>query len=121
VYTIYGPDAAFPDVAPSWDKKLIRTSETGNVSHPIGAILVIDPTHRGAMRLDRLERKEGWKQLMAHAYTARLPDPVMAGKLFSMTTQLADRVAMYSFSPPAIEDCGELGAFLEDSLEAHLQ
>ncbi|MEA2238292.1 MAG: hypothetical protein QOC81_3016 [Thermoanaerobaculia bacterium] len=121
VRALYGADRALPDLAPSWDKKLIRTSESENTAHQIGAILVIESKHRGALRLERMERKEGWKRLMAHSYTARLPDPAMSAKILTMTTRLADRVPVYSFSPPSIEDSDGLGAFLESSLAEHLQ
>jgi hypothetical protein len=111
---LYGSAAAFPDRAPSWDKKLVRVDATAG-ARPIGAILFLDP-ERGAMRLERLAPRDGWTLLIAEAYTARLPGDAMARKIFETTSALADSVPMYRFFPPHLASSHDLGTFLEREL-----
>lgn len=114
VRALYGDDAAFPDRAPSWDKKLITVDAMEGEPRPIAAILFLDPRRGPAPRLEPLSAKEGWLQLMANVYTARLPGREMAIKIFTTTTSLAAQTPMYVFTPPALESSDGLGAFLED-------
>jgi hypothetical protein len=112
---LYGADAAFPDRAPSWEKKVVRVNDSSG-THEIGAILFLDAAERGSEpRLERLEPRAGWLRLIADAYTVRLPDPEMATKIFDVTSALADCVPMYTFAAPPIG--APLGAFLERELE----
>jgi hypothetical protein len=120
---LHGSAAAFPDRAPSWGKKMISIAPA-DLGGPreIGAILLLEHEDRNAVaRLARLAPREGWQRLIAEAYTARLPDPPMARKIFEVTSALADAVAMYSFVAPSIAASDGLGTFLERGLEESLQ
>jgi hypothetical protein len=117
---LYGAGAAFEDRAPSWEKKVVRVSDTDG-AYEMGAILFLAAAQRGAApRLERLEPRAGWLRLIADAYTVRLPDPEMATRIFDVTSALADRVPMYSFTPPPLEAPEGLGAFLERALSEPL-
>lgn len=118
---IYGAEAILTDHAPSWEKKVIPSGDPGTAPLEIGAILFLEPDDHRTTRLDRLAPREAWKRLMAHSFTARLPDPWMAARLLERTTQLAGRVPVYSFSPPPIAESGGLGALLEQALEEQLR
>ena len=62
---------------------------------------------------------------MANAFTARLPDEGlpgrMADRIFTVLASVADSVPAYSFTPPLIESAKPLGAWIENALEAELQ
>lgn len=121
VRALYGDETAFPDRAPSWDKKLIAFDAAETESRPIAAILFLDATRGPAPRLEPLTQKEGWLRLMANVYAARLPGREMAIKVFKVTTSLAARIPMFAFSPPAIPSSDGLGAFLESALREELR
>jgi hypothetical protein len=110
---LYGSAAAFPDRAPSWDKKLL-TVDPGE-AREIGAVLFLDG-RRAEPELRRIDAREGWQRLIAEAPTARLPGPEMERKIFEATSALADRVPMYAFHPPPAGGATALGAWLEKEL-----
>lgn len=120
--SLYGSAAAaFPDRAPSWDKKIVPVEDAG-APRAVAAILFLDSESRGAEpRLARLTPREGWQRLMSCAFTARLPDEAMSRRIFESTAGLADGVAMYSFAPPLRGASGELGAWLERALAEPLR
>jgi len=122
VNALYGPGAAFPDRAPSWDKKMVAIAGTrmDSHAHPIAAVLFLERRGEGP-RLERLGAKDSWMRLIAHSYTARLPDRSMAASILNMTTALANRVPASAFSAPSILNCAGLGAFLERELAGHLR
>jgi len=112
---LYGSAAAFPDRAPSWEKKIVRVTPADG-EREIAAILMVE---RGdTPRLERLAPRDGWERLIAAAYTAPLPDPAMREKIFHVTTALADQVPLYAFVPPPIAEPEGLGALLERELFA---
>jgi hypothetical protein len=124
---LYGSAAAFPDRAPSWEKKILRVDTRGPAARGtagqrptpqrIGAILFLDPSERGATpRLERVTPRDGWTRLIAEAYTARLPSEAMARTIFEATSALADRIPTYRFFAPALASSAGLGAFLEREL-----
>jgi hypothetical protein len=115
---LYGSAAAFPDRAPSWDKKMIRTSDASG-AHEIAAVLFLE-AHTGAASLQRLDPRAGWLRMMASAPAARVPGELMERKIFETTSALADHVPMYAFSPPPLADAETLGPFLERELAEHL-
>lgn len=117
--TLYGSSAAFPDRAPSWDKKVVRTDVVDR-PHEIATILFLEPM-ADTPRLQRLSPKDGWLRLMANAYTARLPDPPMSQKIFDATSTLADRVPMFALTPPPLTTARALPDFLERELDAWLR
>lgn len=119
VGALYGQEAIFPDRAPSWDKKMIGV-DSEETPREIAAILFLARGDR-PMHLERLAPKEGWRRLIAHAYTARLPGAEMARRILDRTTSLAERVPMFSFAPPPMSDAQTLGAFLERALEERLR
>ena len=113
---LYGSSTAFPDRAPSWDKKVISGGDAGP-ARPVGAVLFIDPALRDeGPRLQRLEARAGWEQLLSCVFTVRLPDNSMAPVIFDTTASLANSVPMYMFTPPLLESSKELGAWLEAAL-----
>jgi hypothetical protein len=116
---LYGSAAAFPDRAPSWDKKLVRVDV---VERPreIAAILFLEAAS-DTPRLTRLAPKEGWLQLIANAYTARLPDPEMSRTIFEATSALADRVPTFTFAPPHLSTPNALPELLERELAEWLR
>jgi hypothetical protein len=113
VEALYGPAGAFPDRAPSWEKKMVAVAPAD--SCPIGAILFLEE-RADSPRIERLAPRDGWQRLMADTYTSRLPDPRMARRIFEQTSALADRIPMFAFSPPPLAASQELGAFLERAL-----
>lgn len=117
--SLYGSAAAFPDRAPSWDKKVVRV-ETVDRPHEIAAILFLDGAAENP-RLERLASREGWQRLMANAYTARLPDPEMSRRIFEATSALADRVPMFAFAPPPLATPEALPSFIERELAEWLR
>jgi hypothetical protein len=123
VAALYGAGAEFPDRAPSWDKKIVSTVREGmeTRSYEIAAVLFLQPRIESGPRLERLDATEAWKRLIANSYTARLPDRSMSRSILDMTTALADRVAMYTFSAADLAAAGDAGAFLERSLAEHLR
>src|SRR5688500_8998309 len=112
---LYGSAAAFPDRAPSWDKKVLRVDDAPETPHEIAAILFLE-TRRDSIRLETLDARTGWTRLIADAPTARLPDPVMERKIFEVTSALADRVPMFTFTPPPLDATDTLRLFLEREL-----
>jgi hypothetical protein len=114
---LYGSAAAFPDRAPSWDKKLV-TVPTAAGAHPIAAILVLEK-RGGEPQLRRLDPREGWKRLMAEVPTVRLPGAEQ--KIFDATSTLADRVPVYAFVAPPFEASSTIGVFLERELAEWLR
>lgn len=119
VESLYGPEAVFPDRAPSWDKKVVRVADVER-AYEIAAILFLDGAAE-TPRLERLPPKEGWLRLIANAYTARLPDAEMSRKIFDATSALADRIPMFSFSPPLLARPEALPAFIERELAEWLR
>jgi hypothetical protein len=117
--SLYGSAAAFPDRAPSWDKKVVCV-ETVERPHEIAAILFLDGAAANP-QIERLAPKEGWLRLIANAYTARLPDPEMSHRIFDETSALADRVPMFSFAPPLLATPEALPAFVERALAEWLR
>jgi hypothetical protein len=117
--SLYGSAAAFPDRAPSWEKKVVRVEDVER-SHEIAAILFLDGASE-TPRLERLAPKEGWLRLIANAYTARLPDAAMSTKIFDATSALADRIPMFSFAPPLLAKPEALPALLERELAEWLR
>jgi hypothetical protein len=117
--TLYGSSAAFPDRAPSWDKKIVRTDIVDR-PHEIAAILFLEP-RSDIPRLQTLAPKDGWLRLIANAYTARLPDPEMSRKIFDATSALADRVPLFSLTPPPLTTARTLPDFLERELDEWLR
>jgi hypothetical protein len=111
---LYGTANTFPDRAPSWDEKIVPLADgDAGGTHPIAAILFLEGNERTpAPRIERLTPADGWRRLIGNAYTARLPDPRMVQRIFEMTSALADRVPLYSFTPPALAVSGGLGSFL---------
>lgn len=111
---LYGSAAAFPDRAPSWNKKLLRA---GEVSGPreIAAILFLE-RRDGAARMERIEPRTGWLRLIADAPAARLPHPEMERKIFETTSALADRVPMFSFVAPPLEEAATIARLLGEWL-----
>jgi hypothetical protein len=114
---LYGSAAAFPDRAPSWDKKLV-TVATAAGPHPIAAILFLE-RRDGEAGLRRIDAREGWQRLIVDAPTAHLPGAEQA--IFEATSTLADRVPMYAFAAPPFEDSSTIGAFLERELAEWLR
>lgn len=115
---LYGSASAFPDRAPTWDKKIVPFA-AGNAedTHPIAAILFLDGNERTATpRIERLTPADGWRRLIANAYTARLPDPRMERRIFETTSTLADRVPLFAFTPPRLASSDAIGSFLESAL-----
>jgi hypothetical protein len=117
--TLYGSAAAFPDRAPSWDKKVVRI-EAARRARPIAAILLLERASE-TPRLERLAPKDGWLRLIANAYTARLPDPSMSRKIFEVTSALADRVPMFSFTPPHLATTEAMPSLVERELAEWLR
>ena len=110
---LYGSAAAFPDRAPSWDKKIVSVAAADAGAREIAAVLFLDG--RGGMpQLRRLEPRESWQRLTADAPTARFPGA--EGRIFEATSALADRIPMFAFIPPPLEESSTLGAFLEREL-----
>jgi hypothetical protein len=116
---LYGSAAAFPDRAPSWDKKMIRTPDASG-AHEIAAVLFLE-ARTGVACLQRLDARAGWLRMMAAAPAARLPGERMERKVFETTSALADRVPMYTFTPPPLAEAATLGPFLERELAEHLR
>ena len=120
---LYGSAAAFPDRAPSWDKKIVSIDATATGAHEIAAILFLERGGGQAIlpvpQLSRLEPRAGWQRLIADAPTARLPGAET--KIFEATSLLADRVPMFAFNPPPLEAPEILGAFLERELAEWLR
>lgn len=113
---LYGSAAAFPDRAPSWEKKIVAVPPAEGAKE-IVAILMLDARERGeSARLERMSPREGWQRLIAEAYTVRLPDETMREKIFDVTSALADQVPMYTFAPPPVAASDGLGALLEREL-----
>jgi hypothetical protein len=110
---LYGSAAAFPDRAPSWDKKMLSTGAVEG-AHAVAAVLFLEPG--GEPRLERLEGRAAWRRLMACAPTARLPGQAMQRKIFEVTSALADGVPMYAFTPPPLERAETLAPFLAERL-----
>lgn len=110
---LYGSAAAFPDHAPSWDKKILVTPRAAG-AHEIAAVLFLEPG--GEPRLERLPPREGWQRLMACAPTAQLPGEEMQRKIFETTSALADSVPMYTFTAPPLERAETLPSFLAEHL-----
>jgi hypothetical protein len=110
---LYGSAAAFPDHAPSWDKKILVTPCAAG-AHEIAAVLFLDPG--GEPRFERLPPRDGWQRLMACAPTAQLPGEEMQRKIFETTSALADGVPMYRFSAPPLEQAETLPSFLAEQL-----
>jgi hypothetical protein len=79
---------------PAGDKKILPVQPADD--RPIGAILFLED--RGVESLERLTPREGWQRLLANAYTAHLPDPAMAQRIFEETAALADRVPMFRYT-----------------------
>lgn len=79
---------------PSGGKQMMNVEAADD--RRIGAILFLEG--RGAESLERLAPRDGWQRLMANAYTAHLPDPAMARRIFEETAVLADRVPMYRYT-----------------------
>jgi hypothetical protein len=119
IEALYGDAGAFPDRAPSWNKKIVRVEER-EASAVIAALLFLDGV-RGAARLERLAPKAAWSRLMADAFTARLPDPAMSRRIFDVMASLADRVAAYALTPPPLEDASGFRAWLEEQLAEPLR
>ena len=115
VRSLYGDPAAFPDRAPSWDKKMIVTS-SGESAVPIGAILLLQKDRHGPS-LERVAPREAWTRLMTDSFTAPLPGDAMSRRIFDVTTSLADRVPAYHFHPPPLARSAGLGAWLEQQLQ----
>lgn len=113
VHALFGADAVFPDRAPSWDKKLVTVELPPPAE--IAAVLFLEG-RSSPPRLERLAPRDAWQRLMANVYTAMLPGEAMAGRIFEMTSALADEVPMYAFAPPPIESADALGEFLEREL-----
>jgi predicted ATPase len=111
---LYGSAAAFPDRAPSWDKKLVRVEDAAD-AREIAAILFLEG-HEGDARLQRIDARTGWMRLIADAPTARLPHPEMERKIFDTTSAIADRVPMFSFIAPPLEAATTIGELLEREL-----
>jgi hypothetical protein len=116
---LYGSAVAFPDRAPSWDKKLVRVDAIDR-PREIAAILFLESAS-DTPRLTRLAPKEGWLQLIANAYTARFPDPEMSRTIFETTSALADRVPMFSLAPPQLASPHALPELLERELAEWLR
>ncbi len=116
---LYGSAAAFPDRAPSWDKKMIRTPDAIGV-HEIAAVLFLERPAEG-VQLERVEPRAGWLRLIAGSPAARLPGEEMERKIFAATSALADRVPMYAFAPPPLAEAATLGPLLERELAEHLR
>lgn len=115
---LYGSAAAFPDRAPSWDKKIVTIDAAAAVAHEIAAILFLEHSAEEP-QLRRLDPRGGWMRLIADAPAARLPGA--EGRIFEATSGLADRVPMFAFHPPPLEDSSALGAFLERELAEWLR
>jgi hypothetical protein len=114
VQTLFGADAVFEDRAPSWDKKIVTVPEE-NSARAIAAVVLLDRAN-GPRTPERLRGREAWSQLIAHAYTAALPDKAMAARIFDATARLAADVPLYRFAPPPLADPHPLGAFLAREL-----
>lgn len=110
---LYGSAAAFPDRAPSWDKKIVSVAAPDAGAHEIAAILFLEGRREGP-HLRRLEARESWTRLMADAPTVRLPGSET--RIFEATSALADRIPMFAFIPPPLDSSSILGAFLEREL-----
>ncbi|HEU4886608.1 MAG TPA: hypothetical protein VFV49_01895, partial [Thermoanaerobaculia bacterium] len=113
VHALFGADAVFPDRAPSWDKKLVTIEQAPPAE--IAAVLFLGE-RASTPRLERLAPRDAWRRLMANVYTAMLPGEAMAGRIFEMTSTLADDVPMYAFTAPPLESADTLGDFLECEL-----
>ena len=119
VEALHGSANEFPDRAPSWDKKLLRVNAARD-AHSIAAILFLE-RRTDTSRLQRLAPRHGWQRLIANAFTARLPDPLMTRKTFDVTSALADRVPLFSFVAPPMTDADALPQFLERELAEWLR
>jgi hypothetical protein len=116
IEAMYGSAEAFPNRAPSWDKKVV-TIEPSAEAREIAAILLLDAADRGdTPTLKRLAPREGWKGLIANAYTAWLPGSAMEKKIFDQTSALAGAVPIYAFTAPPLATGGTLGELLKREL-----
>ena len=115
VHALFGASAVFPDRAPSWDKKLVVIEQAPPAE--IAAVLFLEES-APLPAIERLLPREAWRRLMANVYTRMLPGEVMSGRIFEVTSALADDVPMYAFTPPALENANDLGSFLECEIEA---
>jgi hypothetical protein len=106
--------------APGREQPRFPQEKAPIAAHAIAAVLFLD-RRIDHQRLHRLDPTEAWKRVIASSYTARLPDRAMSRTILDRTTALADRVAMYAFSAPPIEDAGDVGEFLEHALAEHLE
>jgi hypothetical protein len=116
---LYGASKQLPDLAPSWNKKIVRADgvKANERAIEIAAILFLDEEERGTtVRLQHLPPRQGWQKLMTNAYTAHLPEESVTRKIFEVTSALAGCVAMYTFTPPSIESSSHLGVILEKEL-----
>lgn len=115
---LYGSAAAFPDRAPSWDKKIVSVDAAASGAYDVAAILFLE-RHAEEPQLRRLDPREGWTRLIADTPTARLPGAET--KIFESTSALADRIPMFAFTPPPLEAFPTLGTFLERELAGWLR
>jgi hypothetical protein len=113
VHALFGADAAFPDRAPSWQKKLVVIEQAASAD--IAAVLFLDD-RAATPRLDRLSPRDAWRRLIANVYTAMLPGDAMSQRIFERTSELANDVPMFVFAPPSLNAADTLGAFLERAL-----
>lgn len=120
VRALFGDDAAFPDRAPSWDKKVVTVPSPGEERYAVAAVLLLD-RHGDVGALTRVTPAVAWRELIAHAYTGRLPDPPMIARIFDLTTHIATQVPVYRFHPPSMAAAHDSGALLESALAEHLR
>lgn len=116
---LYGSAAAFPDRAPSWEKKIVRVEEASG-PRQIAAILFLE-ARSGGPRLQPLDARGGWTRLIADAPAARLPHPEIERRIFDTTAALADRVPLFALVSPPIEEWASFGTFLERELAEALR
>lgn len=121
VESLYGHTDALPQFAPSWNKKILALA-AGGQTRTIAAILLLTDLRRSSEpRIERLSPKAAWMRLMADAFTAKLPDGLMSGRIFDVMTSLANSVPIFAFTPPHLDHSDSLGGWLERALDAELR
>lgn len=116
--SLYGAGAAFPDRAPSWDKKILQFDET-SARPEIGAILFLSGNERSLEpSFDPISPKLAWTRLIADSFTAMLPDRRMTKKIFEVTSSLANTIPSYDFTAPVMSAASTLDTCIESLLSA---
>jgi hypothetical protein len=123
VATFIGDPAAFPRIAPGLEKRRVPVGRGWgsfcSTSQPLRAIYVLQPATGGAVKVERLSRREATMALISHSFVDLARDQAMRIRQFDICATIAMQVPVLTLHVP--QDLAQLRTVPNQIRHLHTQ